>query len=330
MSSANWTSREAGLTLVELMISVVIGLLITLAISTLFINTNRSNTENSNIASMQENARFAMGQIAEDIRHAGFIGDVQNPAEIDKTTLAPAMPAGTDCRSTATGNPFMLDFNSSDKLIFFDRGITDAQLIADIGPCTTVNANADLPAAENTVLLVKRTSTDGVPVATAAPVDGHFYVYSSDSHAVLAQYTTGMAAPISATNTLVWEYLPRYYYITNKDELYRDYFDGVWHSEVLAEGIERFDVEFGVDTDDDGAPNYYDDNPATIVFSKVISARIYVLARTTQVEPGVNDTNNYQFGSVAYVPPAGKLGYHRQVYSTTVTIPNLRNRILLK
>ena len=65
---------QAGFTLVEVMISMVIGLLIMLALVTLLIDVNRSNREMSKVNRLIENGRFAMQLLQADISHAGYWG----------------------------------------------------------------------------------------------------------------------------------------------------------------------------------------------------------------------------------------------------------------
>lgn len=65
---------QAGFTLVELMISIAIGLLIVLALITLLIDVNRSNSEMSKANRVTENGRFALQILQTDISHAGFWG----------------------------------------------------------------------------------------------------------------------------------------------------------------------------------------------------------------------------------------------------------------
>lgn len=65
---------QGGFTLVELMVSLVIGLLIVLALITLLINVNRNNSEMSKTNRVIENGRFALQLLETDIAHAGYWG----------------------------------------------------------------------------------------------------------------------------------------------------------------------------------------------------------------------------------------------------------------
>ncbi len=74
MKSAKVSLRQGGFTLVELMVSLAIGLLIILALLTLMISVNRSNNEMVKANRIIENGRFALMLLAADVSHAGFWG----------------------------------------------------------------------------------------------------------------------------------------------------------------------------------------------------------------------------------------------------------------
>ena len=65
---------QVGFALVELMISMAIGLLIVLALVTLLIDVNRNNNEMSKTNRVIENGRFALQLLQADISHAGYWG----------------------------------------------------------------------------------------------------------------------------------------------------------------------------------------------------------------------------------------------------------------
>ena len=62
----------AGFSLIELMISMVLGLVVMAAVLALFLNLTRSNTELSKMNQQIENGRFAIQILQSDLEHAGF------------------------------------------------------------------------------------------------------------------------------------------------------------------------------------------------------------------------------------------------------------------
>lgn len=65
--------RQCGLSLIELMIAMVLGLLVTLGVVNLFLTTRTVYRQNENLARIQENARFAFEFLGREIREAGGI-----------------------------------------------------------------------------------------------------------------------------------------------------------------------------------------------------------------------------------------------------------------
>jgi type IV pilus assembly protein PilW len=63
---------QTGLSLIELMIAITLGILLTSAMISLFINSKKSYRINENMSRLQENAKFAMTFISRDIRMADY------------------------------------------------------------------------------------------------------------------------------------------------------------------------------------------------------------------------------------------------------------------
>lgn len=63
--------RETGVTLVELMIAMVLGLLMVAAVSNVYLAQRQSYRVNENLARMQDNARIAFELLARELREAG-------------------------------------------------------------------------------------------------------------------------------------------------------------------------------------------------------------------------------------------------------------------
>lgn len=78
---------DAGFGLVELMISITIGLVILAALVALFVGASRNNREMESASSVIENGRFAIQLLESDIVHAGFWGTFV-PAFDDQTSGA--------------------------------------------------------------------------------------------------------------------------------------------------------------------------------------------------------------------------------------------------
>ena len=103
---------QSGFGLVELMISIAIGLVILAALVALFVNASRNNREMATASSVIENGRFAIELLETDVVHAGYWGsyvpDFDDPTRDDGAptstpTLIPDPCAAHDPATWVTG-----------------------------------------------------------------------------------------------------------------------------------------------------------------------------------------------------------------------------------
>lgn len=86
MKTIRTKRRQTGFTLVELMIAVLIGLLVTAGIGTLFMGIRRSNSAQEGLSTLHEAGRFAVNRMEQDLRMAGnqycsnFVGNAHGGA----------------------------------------------------------------------------------------------------------------------------------------------------------------------------------------------------------------------------------------------------------
>lgn len=90
--SLSCQTRQSGISLVELMVALVVGLLLLGGITQIYVSSQRSYTAIEQLSRMQESGRFAVDAITQDLRRAGYWG-----GNVDLTTNAgtpgPAVPA---------------------------------------------------------------------------------------------------------------------------------------------------------------------------------------------------------------------------------------------
>ena len=100
-------AHEHGFGLVELMISVAIGLVILAALVALFVNASRNNREMATANSVIENGRFAIELLESDIVHAGYWGSYV--PDFDDPTRDEAAPTSTPTGVPALCEPYAAD-----------------------------------------------------------------------------------------------------------------------------------------------------------------------------------------------------------------------------
>lgn len=115
--------RQHGLTLVEMMISMILGLLVIAAVISVFLTSQQAYNTNSALAQVQNSARIAFGMMARDIRGAGSTGCTGASGRI-------ANVLNNGPNGTGTGGPWYANF-AKNALQGFDGDETDSA--ADFG-----------------------------------------------------------------------------------------------------------------------------------------------------------------------------------------------------
>ena len=152
---------------------------------------------------------------------------------------------------------------------------------------------------------------------------------------VLFSGTAPTAPPVAvAPPRADWAYRPSIYYIRQfanapgdgVPTLCRKVLRGVGPSmmtECIATGIENLQIEYGLDTNEDGHPNTYVANPTLAQMQDVVAARIFLLARTTDIDTRYTNTKTYSISNSPDFVPGDS--FHRRVFSTSVAIQNIRS-----
>ncbi len=70
MTGASLRIRQSGITLIELMVALVLGVLVSGGIITVFLTTSSSNRVQNQLAQLQEEGRYAIGRLVNDLRMA--------------------------------------------------------------------------------------------------------------------------------------------------------------------------------------------------------------------------------------------------------------------
>ena len=74
LPATRYAAYARGLSLIELMIAITLGMIVMAAVLALFINITRSNSEMAKMNRQIENGRFAIQVLQDDLQHAGFWG----------------------------------------------------------------------------------------------------------------------------------------------------------------------------------------------------------------------------------------------------------------
>jgi type IV pilus assembly protein PilW len=323
-------TRQSGLTLIELMVGLALGVLLLFGVGLLFSQNKQSYLQNEQLARLQEDARFAIDELSRDISMAGFMAEITDSNVLAVGISAgqqTALVTGVDCVNS--GRNWLYDFSA---------GLSESALLAGDNVLSEAAAQALLSCipggfrADTDIIAIKRTS--GVPSATA--IVGRPFIRENGQLGVLYQGgnppVSGTADPdrIVATPFNEWEYTPRIYYIREIDgipTLCRRRLAAGLVEECIAQGVEDMQFEYGLDTTEDGFANVYVTNPVGADLARVVSVRIYLRMRTTNQDMGYQDDRTYTLSNSAMDPtPGGR--FHRRIYASTVMVRNINSNRL--
>jgi type IV pilus assembly protein PilW len=323
-----------GFSLVEVMVSLVIGLVALLMVVNIYSSTRESHVQSERIGEVMENGRYAMHQIATDLQSLGYVGGV---ISLDKVSLDSTLGLATDCGKSSDTN-WAYDLTTYNVLQYNHQPTASAAATDH-----TCIAASEFTAGTD-VLVVKRVFGEK---ETGALTDNNVFIRSDLANGCLWFYNSSNSTVPGGSNCPTtgfddWRYLVNIYFIrpyaqTSGDGIptlckkYLTVTSGAtpqptMQTVCLAEGVERFHVEFGIDTDatPDGVANQFLDNPSQAQLNKAVSARIHVLARARREDKAFPNAKTYTLGSDTFTMSDN---YYRRLYSTTVLINNRANLI---
>jgi type IV pilus assembly protein PilW len=343
--------RPQGFTLTELMVAIAIGLLLLLGLSSLFINNSQAQAEIEKANRQVENGRYAMQVLGGDLRNAGFY------AEFDPDVLAlPAVmpdPCATNIAAIRAALPLHVQgYDDANPLgcLADVRADTDVLVLRHTSTCALGEAGCDAAAAGGPFF---QASLCNNADELGSGDSSRYYGVAIDPAALTLHQRDCTATPGSGTVAAVRRLLTHIYFIANNNEA-GDGIPTLKRAEVasdgaaltvrivpLAEGIENLQAEYGVDTNADSVPDTYTADPtgvagcaaadcAVVNWNRVLSVKLYVLARTTTPTGGYSDTRSFELGSKAdgtanTIAAAGDR-FKRHVFSGVVALPNPAGR----
>lgn len=321
-SSMRRATGQFGFSLIELLVSMTLGIIILFAVSELFVNNMRVRDELELGSRQMENGRFAVQLLADEVSNAGFFGE-----------------------SGAQPFPAVADFPPA----CFE---SEANLVASLGAPIFGEgqvAAADAPAClsgfkgGNSYLSLRRASTCAVGSDLCdgfAANQYHLQVAACQSEApgtiVVADTDAALnkqSRMCDGTPAPKYRYLNHIYYVNQDDQLVRAELSGnnAYVVTPLVDGVEQVNFEYGIDNTGDGVPDEFGSNPtssplATAKWEDVVAVRIWVLTRNTQTSPNHDDTNTYSLGDLVIDGATLPAGFKRQVFSSTVRLNNIAGR----
>ncbi|MCF8167419.1 MAG: PilW family protein [Rhodoferax sp.] len=353
--------QQRGMTLIEWMISITIGLILLVGMTTLIAQQSSSQAELEKSSRQIENGRFAMQLLQEDIQMAGYYGEYSKAPTLDLPgplgLLALPDPCLTTAADVEAGLPFAIQgydapagstvcaltnanhVSGTDILVvrrvdpaiidpltagqtYFQSGLTPSGLDFDY-----VIAQAASTSVNTTVFNLKK--NDG----TTAPLRKfvlHVYFISPCS------VPTGSGATCTSTDD-GGSPIPT----LKRRELASSAGAAEFVTVPLVEGIENMQIDYGFDTTGDGSPDAYattaaatadwaGKSPTTIAptgakdlshWGNVMAVRINLLARNSERSAGFQDNKTYNMGLAGTTTATGD-SFKRRMFSQLIRVTN--------
>jgi type IV pilus assembly protein PilW len=314
-------AHQAGLTLIELMIALAVGLVVMLALSMVFFGSNSARREVELSAEAIENGRHAIDILTREMAQAGYYGTLGQVGGI-------ALPAGDVCKPTVT----------------------------TIGSSLVTHAMAYLPGAYPTciadrvkpgthVLYTQRASTCAVGEANcAAEVMNLPYLQVSECGSeygatpfLVAQGQSGNAvfklrdkACVSTQHSAPRALLRRLYFVDINNELVYQELSLPGFTDpapvLVSEGIEDMRLQFAVDANGNGSIDSGELVATPADWRGVIGLRVALLSISRQ--PGTSSTGTRSFDLAGNTVLRADDRFKRRAYSTVILFetPALRGQ----
>lgn len=288
---------QVGFSLVELMISLVIGLIVLGALVALFVNNSSTRRELDRSADVLENGNYALNLLRDELSLAGFYGTL---ATVSGSTDAPCSTSLADWKGSM--GLFVRGSNQTDTPDPFSgcttnrKSNTDAVLVQRAATCTAGGSSSDCETLTvgKVYLQVAECSTEYNDLSKRFVLEA----YAATSPFTLHAKDCSTAAPIRS-------YVRRIFYInTNNQLIQRDLTSSPATEQLIADGIENMQIEYGIDTTGDGSPDCFIYNSGASSDSIACSATVWNPATQNSIPP---DSTNWQ-QLESQTPPAVIVG----------------------
>lgn len=305
-------NRQTGLSIVELMVGMVLGLLLTAGAIQLFISTKATYRLESALSRLQETGRFAVDFMADQIRMAGYHGCSSRINEdinviSNETPPLDATVSGNALRgynsAGSNWNPALPAYiTASTQLGATVLPGTDVLSIQHISRCSAALTtplvggnsvsvvrpnNCDF-AQEDVVMINDCSGADIFAISSTPTTTGTLETLVFNNAAGGGGNTANTLSKNYDTDAQVSVYQSSVFYIATGANGNPALFQGTWDPAVadnfqtleLADNVQDMEILYGEDTTDNGAVDAYRTANAVINWENVRSVRIDLLLRS--------------------------------------------------
>ena len=295
--------RSRGLTLIELMIAMTIGLVLVGGAFKIFMDSSRTYGIHETESRLEENARYVYSVLEADVRMAGYWGYAKGVSGIIGTTpqTDPAATTLAGAAASSCGTNFGTDLGTPLE------GSNDRYTLGCVAYQSRFMPSAD-------TLTVRRAGLNAS--AVGANAIGPLRICSTRTNVSLVNTVNACQADQTVAENspgTIHDLVVHTYYVardassgSNVPTLWRKSLNNVgtvptFQDEEILAGVEDFQVQFGIDyTGTTGVAQQYVDPVAAGALpsgAQIVAVRLWVLIRSDTLEPGFTDNRTYVYGN---------------------------------
>lgn len=324
-------SRQRGVSLIQILVALVISTFLMWGMVGILTSGKRSFVYQSDIAAMQDSARFGMKQMVQAIRMGGHRGGLWKGVV--------NVIAGGTAQLPCQGG-WIAAYTKAVE------GFSGSSAIAGTSTCVSAFTGSNI-LADSDVLVVRYAGAEHVADPGSVANTNRYFLYAvtglnaelNTGSGVASTWSTEVAATPSGRvyGRYIFPYYADLFYVRSCSDcdgggdgiptLVRMRMDGnSVTTEPLAEGIETLRVEYGVDTNDDLMVDLYRSATAVSDWSQVLSVRLALVVRGAEQDQGFTDSATYSLlpgeNSIDFTPASANQHYPRKVFETTAYLRN--------
>ena len=311
-------NKQLGLTLIEVLVTLALGAVLMSTVVAVYISGLGTNAQLRESTRLLEDSVFASSQFSEEFEMAGYFG------RLDDYMAATPSAVPDVCNASWVPTTASLEVQMAVPV----TGYND---VASGFSCQGV----DVLEGSDVVVIARRSAQNAATLNAntfylqASPVN---YVIDTGTNAGnfdLVEYSTG--APLAVAPFLVNIYL-----VDASDQTLKrlTLLDNAFVEEPLIENIDAFQIDYGIDRSNDGAPNGTavgnDDSYVAAVstvadWQNVTAIQTYLLIRSEDAVAKRSDTRTYFLGVAGYIGPFNDQ-FKRRVVINNVKLTNIAMR----
>ena len=344
-----------GVTLVELMIALTIGLVLLGGLVNVFVGSSRTHAELKKAAEHTGNGSMAMWILSKNVYAAGYFGEfyllpesgggLPDACATTVTELYAALAFPVQGYDAPPASPLAClsdnDFVPGTDILVVRRADATALTPTDAAITNEVYLQGMATAAQIQI------GVGGSPVGTTRKADGTLAdIFKKDGSAaadsrkfhVHIYFVAPCSVPANGGDSCTGASDDGGNPVPTLKRLELTAAGGVtgWRMVPLVEGVQNLQIDYGIDnlpaTQNlatgqlgDGAPDAYATAPVTADWPNVVSLKVNLLARATQPTSGHTDVKTYDLGLAGRAGPFND-AYKRHQFSSVMRIVNVSGR----